>query len=76
MAEVDVLKSLKAEYQTATGKEWKPDAQPAKSAPSAGGDNVAKDALTAKINEQGNLVRSLKSSNAAKVIFIFLFKIV
>ncbi|CAH0551913.1 unnamed protein product [Brassicogethes aeneus] len=71
MAEVNVLKNLKDEYKKATGKEWTPQAAPvAVAKPAAQTANGAGDsahaALTAKITEQGNLVRTLKSSNGSK----------
>ena len=62
--------SLKAEYKSATGKEWKPDSRPTVSTPAAsGGGNVA---LYDKVAAQGDKVRDLKSKKAAKVGNIFM----
>ena len=65
------LLSLKADYKTATGKEWKPGqhvanspSKPAASAPSGGGNA---DEINEKIVAQGNTVRDLKTSKAPKV---------
>jgi len=68
--EVKVLLQLKADYKELTGKEWKPDTK-ASSAPvvTTKMDNqpkLDKEILTSKINEQGNVVRTLKSSGGGK----------
>ncbi|XP_053376330.1 bifunctional glutamate/proline--tRNA ligase-like [Mercenaria mercenaria] len=68
-AAVKILLSLKADYKTATGKDWKPGQQPATaskpavSAPSAGG---GADEINEKIAAQGNTVRDLKAKKADK----------
>ncbi|KAL1373620.1 hypothetical protein pipiens_018566 [Culex pipiens pipiens] len=64
-AAVKLLLDLKAQYKAATGKDWKPEAAaPAvvkkEPAPSGGAD------INAKIVEQGNTVRDLKTKKAAK----------
>ena len=73
-AAVKTLLALKADYKKATGKDYKPGAAPASSAPAvkkenappaSGGPEV--DAIVAKITTQGDKVRSLKSSKADKV---------
>ena len=65
-AAVKILLELKGEYKKATGSEWKPAAM---SAPAQNKENLKpsskKDELTTKINEQGNVVRTLKSNKAA-----------
>ncbi|GLV40122.1 Glutamyl-prolyl-tRNA synthetase [Carabus blaptoides fortunei] len=71
-SEVKLLLALKAEYKTLTGKDWKPGtvAQPAaimtEPVTLVIENNSTKDTLTAKINEQGNTVRNLKSAGAPK----------
>ena len=77
-AEVNILLDLKAQYKAATGNEWKP--QPANSQPSAPANSQTPDTmsntpaeaeqLSLKVGEQGDKVRSLKSSGAAKVIHL------
>ena len=57
-----VLLSLKGEFKSATGKDWKPDAVKADSKPQT---NV--DELNNKIVVQGNKVRELKANKAGKV---------
>ncbi|CAG0883237.1 unnamed protein product [Darwinula stevensoni] len=68
--EVKALLELKAQYKQATGADWKPDAAaPVKADKAGGGDgrNPGDPAdLGAKIAEQGDKVRKLKSSKAAK----------
>ncbi|XP_052567493.1 bifunctional glutamate/proline--tRNA ligase, partial [Culex pipiens pallens] len=67
-AAVKLLLDLKAQYKAATGKDWKPEAAAAAApavvkkevAPSGGAD------INAKILEQGNTVRDLKTKKAAK----------
>nr|CAH7725356.1 unnamed protein product [Callosobruchus chinensis] len=79
--EVKTLLQLKADFKNLTGKDWKPgmkpETAPKQAAPRievspppadtsmAAGDGV-KDALTARITEQGNLVRDLKAKKASK----------
>ncbi|XP_076096577.1 bifunctional glutamate/proline--tRNA ligase-like isoform X2 [Mytilus galloprovincialis] len=65
--EVKILLALKAEYKTATGKDWKPDDLPKASLPSAT-SSVKGDAgkLNEEIAAQGNKVRDLKSAKASK----------
>lgn len=77
-AAVKALLQLKADYKTLTGKDWKPgtvsaaapvstqnkeNMAPTNEVASGGSD---KDALTAKVNAQGETVRNLKSSGASK----------
>ncbi len=66
-AAVKTLLSLKADYKTATGQDWKPGCVPpvAPAAPQGGAD--AGD-LDQQITDQGLKVRQLKSDKAAKVI--------
>lgn len=60
-AEVKTLLALKAEFKAQTGKDWSPNAVPAKKeATPPSGD------LNDKITKQGNLVRDLKSQKADK----------
>ncbi|XP_021340016.1 bifunctional glutamate/proline--tRNA ligase-like, partial [Mizuhopecten yessoensis] len=63
-AEVKILLALKAEYKSASGKDWKPDAKPAPvtAAPATTGDGDLYD----KVAAQGNRVRDLKSQKAKK----------
>uniref|UniRef100_A0A0K2UDB5 Bifunctional glutamate/proline--tRNA ligase n=1 Tax=Lepeophtheirus salmonis TaxID=72036 RepID=A0A0K2UDB5_LEPSM len=73
--EVNLLLSLKAEFKSATGKDWKPDAAPkveAKSVSSAASPNLGnKSDLSKQLNEdiiqQGNKVRNLKTEKADKM---------
>ena len=70
-AAVNTLLSLKAEYKSATGKDWKPGAHVSSSvAQSSGstGNQYSVDDLNEKITAQGNKVRELKGSKAPKVI--------
>lgn len=66
---VKLLLNYKANYKGLTGKDWKPRQQPSQvmvdSSEKSDGD-TAKDSLTARITEQGNLVRSLKTSGGAR----------
>ncbi|XP_050316358.1 bifunctional glutamate/proline--tRNA ligase [Anthonomus grandis grandis] len=66
-AEVQTLLKLKSEFKSLTGKDWKPEMKPAEVAPpiAATGDG-AKEALVAKVTEQGNVVRDLKTQKASK----------
>ena len=68
-AAVKALLVLKAEYKSATGKDWKPgQAAPVTTttpAPASAGDQG--DILNDKVNAQGNVVRDLKASKASKV---------
>lgn len=69
-AEVKALLALKADFKNLTGKEWKPGMQSTTPAPvntsiaHDGSGEPEKDALTAKITEQGNVVRQLKANKA------------
>eukprot|EP00096_Caligus_rogercresseyi_P003966 TRINITY_DN1801_c0_g1_i1.p1 TRINITY_DN1801_c0_g1~~TRINITY_DN1801_c0_g1_i1.p1 ORF type:complete len:1654 (+),score=500.98 TRINITY_DN1801_c0_g1_i1:395-4963(+) len=64
--EVNTLLALKAEYKSATGQDWKPDAvAPSKSEKSSAGGKSPSD-LDSKIREQGNKVRDLKAAKADK----------
>nr|CAD7393466.1 unnamed protein product [Timema cristinae] len=77
-AEVKVLLSLKAEYKSVSGKEWKPTAALSNKTESSrlnsvssvsanipAGDNQVS-TLTQQITDQGNKVRQVKSSGASK----------
>ncbi|XP_052767806.1 bifunctional glutamate/proline--tRNA ligase-like [Mya arenaria] len=67
-AAVKTLLDLKAQYKSATGKDWKPGQAPvamATPASSPATGNASAD-LNNKITEQGNLVRDLKGKKAAK----------
>lgn len=73
-AEVKTLLELKAEFKKVSGQDWKPGVKvgtvetavpdSTMSPPSNGTDRTSE--LDAKITEQGNLVRKLKSEKAAK----------
>ncbi|XP_021712876.1 bifunctional glutamate/proline--tRNA ligase [Aedes aegypti] len=68
---VKVLLDLKAQYKSATGKDWKPDAAPApQAAAPAKKESTPANASAATINEkivkQGDIVRDLKSKKAGK----------
>lgn len=70
-AAVKSLLNFKADYKTLTGRDWKSGTQPcppqtSKAMVDSSGD-IAKDSLAAKITEQGNIVRTLKTSGGAKV---------
>ncbi|KAH3856986.1 hypothetical protein DPMN_099583, partial [Dreissena polymorpha] len=62
-AAVKLLLSLKAEYKTATGQDWKPGQAPVSIATSSAGS--AGD-LDSKITAQGEAVRVLKANKASK----------
>lgn len=66
-AEVKQLLKLKEEFKAATNTEWKPGMKPSVSADASGDASNSKDALVAKVNEQGNVVRDLKAKKAGKV---------
>ena len=69
-AAVKVLLSLKADYKTATGKDWKPGQAPpaAESAPAVASSASQSAAdLNDQITKQGDLVRKLKAEKASKV---------
>ncbi|GFR95325.1 bifunctional glutamate/proline--tRNA ligase [Elysia marginata] len=70
-AEVKTLLSLKAEFKSATGQDWKPgmtlpSAAPAVSVSAAAAPSCQAADLDAKIAAQGNKVRDLKGKKAAK----------
>ncbi|XP_044264891.1 bifunctional glutamate/proline--tRNA ligase [Tribolium madens] len=66
--EVKTLLSLKDDFKKLTGKEWKPGMKPENniSVTSPGDNSISKDALVAKVTEQGNVVRDLKGKKASK----------
>lgn len=68
-AAVKLLLELKAEYKKASGQDWKPDSAPAP-VKAQNKENMEpaskKEQLTSQINEQGNVVRQLKSNKAPK----------
>ena len=66
------LLSLKAEFKTITGSDWKPGlsaptAAPTKSTGATPSDDSAPNDLYNKVMAQGEKVRRLKSEKAAKV---------
>ena len=69
-----VLLALKQQYQAIAGKAWQPtNAKPTEqskptSSASSGSDSNQVAELQSKIDAQGNNVRQLKSSGAAKVL--------
>ena len=68
--EIQTLLALKAEYKKVTGKDWAPGVHVSTGAQPSGGNAPASNdaaSLDAKISEQGNKVRQLKSEKAAKV---------
>lgn len=75
-AEVKGLLVLKADYKALTGKDWKPGTVAPATAAKKDKENMAptnnetsgseKDTLVAKVNAQGEVVRSLKTSGASK----------
>jgi bifunctional glutamyl/prolyl-tRNA synthetase len=71
-AAVKTLLSLKADYKTATGKDWKPGqhaaSAPSKSAASGPSGGGSADDINEKIVAQGDTVRDLKAKKAAKVM--------
>ena len=71
-AAVKSLLSLKADYKSATGKDWKPGqappaAEPAPAAAPASASGASALDLHNKIVEQGNAVRDLKGKKDSKV---------
>lgn len=68
--EVKILLQLKADFKAATGKDWKPGMKPedppVPSTTLTGAGDNSKDILTARVNEQGTIVRDLKSKKASK----------
>ena len=71
-AAVKLLLELKVEYKKTSGQDWKPTAAPALATAPVKTQNKEnlqatskKDELTKKINEQGQVVRQLKSNKAA-----------
>ena len=71
-AAVKSLLSLKVDYKSATGKDWKPGqappaAEPAPAAAPASASGASALDLHNKIVEQGNAVRDLKGKKASKV---------
>ena len=69
-----MLLSLKTDYKSATGQDWKPGCTPAAATPAAApaasapaGSDAA--TLNDKIVKAGNDVRKLKSEKAAKVSY-------
>lgn len=71
--EVKILLDYKSQYKTITGQDWKPEqlnlnvsTQECTETPNQMAGNNDVEVLTSKVNEQGNKVRELKSSGAAK----------
>ena len=70
MKEVELLKTLKAEYKSATGSEYDANKKPAGGAPAqaaAAAPSSGDLAIWEKVTAQGNKIRDLKSKKAAKV---------
>ncbi|KAI4469093.1 prolyl-trna synthetase [Holotrichia oblita] len=72
-AEVKILISLKADYKTLTGKDWKPGTAPPTvetTKPPITNNSMpatnATDELVSKVNKQGDIVRNLKTNKAPK----------
>ncbi|CAG9764840.1 unnamed protein product [Ceutorhynchus assimilis] len=67
-AAVKLLLEAKESFKVATGRDWKPGMKPeAVNVSAAGGaGDATKEAITAKVNAQGNLVRDLKTKKASK----------
>ncbi|KAI4469059.1 prolyl-trna synthetase [Holotrichia oblita] len=72
-AEVKILISLKADYKTLTGKDWKPGTAPPTvetTKPPITNNSMpatnATDELVTKVNKQGDIVRNLKTNKAPK----------
>lgn len=65
-SEVKVLLALKSEFKSVTGEEWHLGLQP--TTVDTASAEMSGDQLSCKIIEQGNLVRKLKSEQAAKEI--------
>uniref|UniRef100_A0A1B0GML6 proline--tRNA ligase n=1 Tax=Phlebotomus papatasi TaxID=29031 RepID=A0A1B0GML6_PHLPP len=63
-AAVKVLLSLKGQYKSVSGQEWKPGCVPPAEAPATSEVNV--NVISEKIVAQGNLVRNLKGQKAPK----------
>ena len=77
MKEVEILKTLKAEYKAATGTEYdankKPAAGAVPAAPAQAAGGASGDlAIWEKVAAQGNKIRDLKSKKAAKVWVILM----
>lgn len=70
--EIKALLTLKAEFKSASGKDWKPGMEILSQTPAA--SPVSSDAsdLDAKITAQGNKVRDLKTAKAEKVNIYYL----
>ena len=72
MKEVEVLKTLKAEYKAATGSEYDANKKPAGTAPTQSAPAAASTAasgdlsLWEKVTAQGNTIRKMKSEKASK----------
>nr|XP_050854497.1 bifunctional glutamate/proline--tRNA ligase [Vespula vulgaris] len=66
--EVKILLTLKSEYKTATGQEWKPDKSQTENIKSENNEITTNDKISVKILEQGTKVRQLKSSKAEQSI--------
>lgn len=63
---VKILLALKADYKSATGKDWKPTVTADATGKPATAANSSVDDINTKINSQGDIVRNLKSSKAPK----------
>jgi len=66
MSEVDTLKSLKTQFETVSGKKWTPDidVNAFKTSSASSSSPISEQHL--KIKQQGDVIRELKASKAAK----------
>lgn len=75
--EIKTLLALKAEFKSASGKDWKPGMEiPSKApapSPASSGGNMGE--LNNKIVAQGDVVRKLKSEKATKVTRIYIMNL-
>merc|ERR1712168_1174674 len=72
MKEVELLKTLKAEYNSATGSEYDANKKPAGGAPAKAAPAPASGdlAIWEEVTAQGNKIRDLKSKKAAKDVIM------
>lgn len=67
-AAVKILLELKAEFKQATGQDWKPNTTVPAAAPAKPDASVGQRSdLYEKVNQQGEIVRNLKTQKAAKL---------
>lgn len=63
------LLALKEEFKKVTGKDWKPGMAPANAQASSPAAGDAKEVLTARVNQQAEVVKNLKAAGAPQVTF-------